>query len=96
MCSVQEIDKLRDLVLDARNGAYAPYSNFRVGAVLLTTDGLFITGANVENASYGAGVCAERTALVKAVSEGHKSFKAIAVATDKEDICSPCGICRQL
>lgn len=79
----------------ARDKAYAPYSNFRVGAVLLTEDGHYITGCNVENASYGAGICAERTALVKAVSEGHKKFKAIAVVTDKEEVCSPCGICRQ-
>lgn len=79
----------------ARNKAYAPYSNFRVGAVLLTEDGKYITGCNVENASYGAGICAERTALVKAVSEGYKKFKAIAVVTDKEEVCSPCGICRQ-
>ncbi|KAF7498205.1 hypothetical protein DV113_003782 [Geotrichum candidum] len=79
MCSIEEIDKLRDLVIQ----------------VLLTENGHYITGCNVENASYGAGICAERTALVKAVSEGHKKFKAIAVVTDKEEVCSPCGICRQ-
>lgn len=95
MCTEQEIAKLKELVFEARSAAYAPYSNFRVGAALLTTDGLYFKGCNVENASYGAGICAERTAFVKAVSEGHKSFKAIAVVTDKEAMCSPCGICRQ-
>lgn len=93
--TAEELDQLRILALEARNGAYAPYSNFRVGAVLLTPEGKYIKGANIENASYGAGVCAERTALVKAVSEGEKQFKAIAVATDKDTVCSPCGICRQ-
>lgn len=90
-----EIKLLREYALKARDGAYAPYSKFRVGAVLLTPAGKLITGANVENASYGAGVCAERTALVKAVSDGDKEFKAIGVATDMASCCSPCGICRQ-
>lgn len=63
--------------------------------MLLTTEGEYISGANIENASYGAGICAERTALVSAVSHHKRSFKAIAVITDKEAYTSPCGICRQ-
>jgi len=74
--------------------AYAPYSGFNVGAALLTTDGDVITGVNIENSSYGAAICAERTAFVKAVSEGHREFKAIAVASS-EGSAWPCGICRQ-
>ncbi|QRV88518.1 deoxycytidylate deaminase (dCMP deaminase) [Ceratobasidium sp. AG-Ba] len=72
-----------------------PYSKFRVGAALFTTDGRIIKGANIENASYGGTICAERTALVKAVSEGTKTFLAIAVTTDVKSAISPCGICRQ-
>lgn len=79
----------------ARDASYSPYSKFRVGCALLTTSGEFITGANIENASYGGCICAERTALVKAVSEGKKTFTALAVASDLDDYCSPCGICRQ-
>lgn len=91
-----EFQEIFDQVQKARNFAYAPYSNFRVGAVILTTDGQYITGCNVENASYPVGICAERTAIVKAISSGITSFKAIAVITDEEeDLCSPCGICRQ-
>jgi len=79
----------------ARSNAYCPYSKFRVGAALLSADGQVITGANVENASYGGTICAERTALVKAVSEGVTKFKAIAVASDVKAPISPCGMCRQ-
>ncbi|KAK4055927.1 hypothetical protein OIO90_002920 [Microbotryomycetes sp. JL221] len=82
--------------LQARNGSYSPYSNFRVGACLLTTDGEFVQGANIENASYGGAICAERTAIVKAASEGKRKFVALAVASDMNDPCSPCGICRQV
>ena len=74
--------------------AYAPFSKFRVGAALLTKSGEVFTGVNVENSSYGATICAERTAFVKAVSEGHREFEAIAVATDEGEAL-PCGICRQ-
>jgi cytidine deaminase len=77
----------------ARQHAYAPYSGYAVGAALLTMDGTIVTGCNVENASYGATICAERTALVKAVSEGVRGFLAIAVVTPNGG--SPCGICRQ-
>ncbi|ORY93293.1 cytidine deaminase [Syncephalastrum racemosum] len=87
--------ELFEKALSARDGSYSPYSKFRVGAALLTEDGIFYQGANIENASYGAAICAERTAYVKAVSEGHKKFKALAVSTDQDDFVSPCGICRQ-
>ncbi|ROL52126.1 Cytidine deaminase [Anabarilius grahami] len=81
---------------EARNLAYCPYSKFRVGAAVLTSDGSVFTGCNVENACYTAGLCAERTAISKAVSEGHTAFKAIAIASDLEDrFISPCGACRQ-
>lgn len=76
--------------------SYSPYSKFRVGAALLTEDDQIIIGANIENASYGAAICAERTAMVKALTSGHKKFKAIGVASDLTTPCSPCGICRQL
>ena len=101
--------ELLDAAIQARHNAYAPYSHFRVGAALLTKDGEIFTGCNVENASYPAGICAERTALVKAVSEGKREFTAIAVAGSmehfndagelKDELTSlsfPCGICRQM
>ena len=75
------IQKLVDKAIEAKEHSYSPYSKFRVGCSLLTQDGQIYTGCNVENASYGLAICAERTALVKAVSEGHRSFKAIAVST---------------
>ena len=87
----------KDLVkraLEARENAYAPYSNYRVGAALLGRSGRIYTGGNVENASYPLTICAERSALVKAVSEGEQKFTAIAVAT--ENAGSPCGACRQV
>lgn len=74
--------------------AYVPYSGFRVAAALLTKSGEVITGINVENSSYGASICAERTAFVKAVSEGHREFAAIAIACSG-GVAYPCGICRQ-
>ncbi|MFP4323213.1 MAG: cytidine deaminase [Anaerolineales bacterium] len=78
----------------ARAFAYVPYSHYAVGAALLTTSGEVITGCNVENAAYGPSICAERTAVVKAVSTGHRDFSAIAVVT--RNAGSPCGICRQV
>lgn len=80
---------------EAKKYSYSPYSMFRVGAALLTKDGKVFTGANVENATYGATICAERTAVVKAVSEGVREFEAIAVSSDSEEGSFPCGICRQ-
>lgn len=75
--------------------AYAPYSKVTVGAALLCEDGEIYKGCNVENASYGLTVCAERTAIVKAVSEGKRAFKAIVVCSNMEDYTAPCGACRQ-
>lgn len=82
--------------LEMRERAYAPYSHFRVGAALECDDGTVYGGCNVENAAYGSCICAERTALVKAVSEGHRGFVRLAVAGDSEDYCWPCGACRQM
>lgn len=79
---------------EALKNSYAPYSRFRVGAALRTADGAVFTGVNVENASYGAAICAERTAAVKAVSEGYMEFEAIAIASS-DGTAMPCGICRQ-
>ena len=80
---------------EAKEGAYAPYSRFRVGAVLLGKSGRVYTGANVENASYSVTCCAERVALFKAVSEGEREFDAIAVTSDSDSLTWPCGVCRQ-
>ncbi|KIK30927.1 hypothetical protein PISMIDRAFT_669857 [Pisolithus microcarpus 441] len=80
----------------AKEYAYAPYSKFRVGAAFLCADDTIVKGANVENASWGGTICAERTAVVKAVSEGQKDFTALAVTSDVATPISPCGICRQV
>jgi cytidine deaminase len=79
-----------------RENAFAPYSNFRVGAALETDDGELITGCNVESASYGLTVCAERVAIWTTVARGKKRIKQIAVVTDTEELTSPCGACRQV
>ncbi|NXM71273.1 CDD deaminase, partial [Serilophus lunatus] len=82
---------------EAKNCAYCPYSRFPVGAALLTTDGAIFSGCNVENACYNLGICAERNAIHKAISEGHSSFKAIAIASNMgDDFITPCGACRQV
>ena len=86
--------KLIQRAIAARLNAYAPYSNYSVGAALLTSYNRIFTGVNVENAGYSHTICAERTAVVKAISEGERSFKAIAVVTDNGG--SPCGACRQV
>lgn len=91
---VENWTNLVEAAITAAEQAYAPYSDYRVGAALLTADGPIYTGCNVENASYGATICAERTAIFKAVSEGQRQFRAIAVATANGG--SPCGICRQV
>ncbi|TVY57859.1 Cytidine deaminase [Lachnellula cervina] len=80
----------------AKATAYCPYSRFHVGASILTEDGAFIDGANVENAAFPVGTCAERVAFGKAITEGHRKFKAVGVATDISPPASPCGMCRQL
>ena len=78
-----------------RESAYVPYSNFKVGAAVLTKSGKVFGGCNVENASYPVGCCAERTAICKAVSEGERDLEAIAIVADTEGPCAPCGMCRQ-
>ena len=80
----------------ARENAHAPFSNFRVGAALRAISGRIFGGCNVENATYGLTVCAERVAIFKAVSEGERGFDAICVVTDTEALTPPCGACRQL
>ncbi|HMD13805.1 MAG TPA: cytidine deaminase [Bacteroidota bacterium] len=80
----------------AKKNSYSPYSKFRVGAALLTSSGKIITGCNIENSSFSLTICAERTALFKAVSEGHKRFKAIVIASDSSSFIPPCGACRQV
>ncbi|KAH8820418.1 cytidine deaminase-like protein [Xylogone sp. PMI_703] len=93
--TTEQFSVLKTRSTDAKATAYCPYSRFRVGASILTNDGQYIDGANVENASYPVGTCAERVAYGKAVTEGHKKFKALAVATDISPPASPCGMCRQ-
>lgn len=88
------LETLVPLAIKAAENAYVPYSNFRVGAALRATDGTPYTGCNVENAAYPSGICAERTALVKAVSEGQRAFDTVVVATRSGG--SPCGQCRQM
>ena len=88
--------KLLDAAFEARQRAYAPYSKFLVGAALLTEDGTIVHGCNVENASYGATNCAERTAVFAAVAQGQRKFRAIAIVGDLETPITPCGICRQV
>lgn len=87
---------LSDYARDARKLAVAPFSNFKVGAALLTTDGEIITGCNIETATYGLTLCAERIAVFKAVSEGFLKFTAIAVVADSRILTPPCGSCRQV
>jgi cytidine deaminase len=87
---------LIEAALAARLNAHAPYSNFLVGAAIETEDGRIITGCNVENATYGLSVCAERVAVFKAISEGIRKFKAIAVSADSKTLTPPCGACRQI
>ncbi|THC88248.1 hypothetical protein EYZ11_012303 [Aspergillus tanneri] len=94
--SAQELQTLSSKAIAAKATAYCPYSKFRVGACILTQSGEYISGANVENASYPVGTCAERVAFGTAVVAGHRNFKAIAVATDVKPGASPCGMCRQL
>lgn len=84
------------LAKEAMEKAYAPYSKFKVGAALLAKNGEVFLGCNVENASYGATICAERTAITKAISEGVKEFEKIAIVASSGDYAAPCGICRQV
>ncbi|KAI1184845.1 cytidine deaminase [Nemania serpens] len=90
-----EFRELHARCVGAKATAYCPYSRFRVGASLVSVGGVFFNGANVENASYPVTTCAERVAFAKAVTEGHRKIKAVAVATDVAPPASPCGMCRQ-
>ena len=87
--------ELLDLARTAAERSYSPYSHFPVGAALECADGTVFTGCNVENAAYGDCICAERTAAVKAVSEGHRDFARIAIWGNSREYCYPCGSCRQ-
>lgn len=91
-----EINKLIEKAKMARENAYVPYSNFKVGAVLETESGKIFTGGNVENSSFGLSMCAERVAIFKAVSEGETKFKRMIIIADTKDVVSPCGACRQV
>lgn len=88
--------ELIEISISAQEFAYAPYSQFKVGAALLCTDGSVYTGCNIENSTYGATNCAERTAVFKAVSEGKREFSAIAITSSGGELTFPCGICRQV
>lgn len=89
-------DDLLRVARDVRERAHAPFSNFRVGAAIRTADGRVFSGCNVESSSYGLSICAERTALVKAVSEGGGEILEVAIIADTDVPCPPCGACRQL
>lgn len=91
-----EYQELAKQAIEAKGKAVPTYSNFHVGAALLTEDGKVYQGCNIEVSSYGLTICAERTAVFKAVSEGERKFKAIAIASDYEGFCPPCGACRQV
>jgi cytidine deaminase len=93
---VSEFDALIKVAQEARENAHARFSNFKVGAAVRTTQGKTFGGCNVENATYGLTVCAERVAIFKAISEGERHFDAIAVVTDTDSLTPPCGACRQL
>lgn len=92
--------ELMKRALEIRERSYSPYSNYRVGAALLTVDGKVFCGCNIENAAYSPGICAERTAFAKAVSEGERKFQAIAIvggaAGGAPEVAPPCGVCRQV
>jgi cytidine deaminase len=91
-----DLSELTKLARAARRNAVAPYSNFKVGAALLLADGSIVTGCNIENATYGLTLCAERVAIFKAMSEGERKFAAIAVVADSKRLPAPCGPCRQI
>ena len=100
MTDKKVISDLCQKAIDMRSESYAPYSDFLVGSALLTEDGQIYTGCNIENSAFGPSICAERTAIFKAVSEGHRDFVAIAISGGKRDgelqYCAPCGVCRQV
>lgn len=88
--------QLAEEAIKAKLKAHPPYSNFHVGAALLTADDKVYLGANIENSSYSLTICAERTAIFNAYLEGERKFKAIAIASDAPEFCPPCGACRQV
>ena len=100
MIDEKVISGLCQKAIDMRSESYAPYSDFLVGSAVLLDDGSIYTGCNIENSAFGPSICAERTAIFKAVSEGHRNFAAIAIAGGKRDgelqYCAPCGVCRQV
>jgi cytidine deaminase len=89
-------NKLRDVALEARAKAYAPYSRFQVGAALLSKSGAIFSGCNVENISLGLTMCAERVCIGKAVEQGERTFEALAIVSDSDEPVVPCGACRQV
>lgn len=91
-----ELTKLLEIAKQAAENAYVPYSGFKVGSAVKCIDGSVYSGCNVENASYSLTICAERTAIFKAISEGHKQFTAIAIYVDSDKVFPPCGACRQV
>ncbi len=93
---MSEDEKLYFMAGAAKNYSYSPYSEFKVGAALLTDDNIVYMGCNVENVSYGATICAERNAIFKAVSEGKRKFTKIAIASGSDDYTCPCGLCLQV
>lgn len=96
MMDTKTAQKLVSKAIEAREKAYAPYSKFKVGAAILTKDGTIFPGCNIENASYGATICAERTAVANMVSSGHTDPVAIAICYNETEFALPCGICRQV
>lgn len=94
--SVVDWPALKAAALEVQARAYVPYSNYRVGAALLTAGGEIVTGCNVENATFGATCCAERSAVFAAVAQGYREFRAVALVTNGADPGTPCGICRQV
>jgi cytidine deaminase len=96
MLDEELIQKLLDQARQVREAAYAPYSNFKVGAAVLTKSGRIFTGCNIENASFGATICAERVAIFAAVAAGQRQIKALAVIADTPRPVAPCGLCRQV
>ncbi|MPM75875.1 Cytidine deaminase [bioreactor metagenome] len=89
-------EELIGLAARVRQNAYAPYSDFAVGAAVFCASGQVYTGCNIENSAFGAGICAERVAVYKAISNGEREFLKLAVISDREEFCYPCGICRQV